>query len=157
MNRLARLAAVVVALPLAACYHAVVAVAFPLAACYHAVIETGRPASSTVITRSFQPSFIYGLVPPPPLNVSGQCTGGVARVETLHSFVEGLVAGITFGIFTPMTLRVTCATGGTSLAPGERMLDVGEGRQGDAAALDDAIAKAAALSARTGHAVYVRF
>jgi len=77
--------------------------------CYHATIETGRPASATVVTKSFAPSFIYGLVPPPTLNVSQQCTSGVAKVETMHSFVEGLVAGITFGIFTPMSMKVTCA------------------------------------------------
>ena len=79
------------------------------AGCYHAVIDTGRPASTTVVSKSFAPSFIYGLVPPPALNVSQQCTSGVAKVETVHTFVEGLVAAITFGIFTPMSMKVTCA------------------------------------------------
>ena len=51
---------------------ALVAPALALSACYHAVIDTGRPAGSTVITKSFQPGFVWGLVPPPPLNVAGQ-------------------------------------------------------------------------------------
>ncbi|NNK65052.1 MAG: hypothetical protein HKO98_17750, partial [Gemmatimonadetes bacterium] len=32
-------------------------------------------------------------------------------VETQHSFLNGLVAGLTFGIFTPMTITVTCGAG----------------------------------------------
>jgi hypothetical protein len=122
------------------------------AACYHAIIDTGRPAGESIV-RHFQPSFIYGLVPPPLLNVAGQCPRGIARVETQHTFVEGLVAAITFGIFTPMTLSVTCA-GGTALLPGERTIDVG---QAGAATPEEAVARAASLSAETGHAVYVRF
>lgn len=124
------------------------------AACYHAIVETGRTAEDTSITRHFQPSFVYGLVPPQPVNVAGQCPNGIARVETQHTFVEGLVAAITVGIFTPMTISVTCATRGTALAPGEQMLDVG---QRTPEARQAAMAAAASLSAKTGHAVYVRY
>lgn len=124
------------------------------AACYHAIIETGRTAGETNVTRHFQPSFIYGLVPPPPLNVTGQCPGGISRVETQHTFVEGLVAVITAGIFTPMTLSVTCSARGTALVPGERLIDVGHGAP---EARQAAMAAAATLSAETGRAVYVRY
>lgn len=121
--------------------------------CYHAVIDTGRPASATVVTKSFAPSFIYGLVPPPALNVSQQCTSGVAKVETVHTFVEGLVAAITFGLFTPMSMKVTCA------APAS-------GRDDDATFLarglsieaQDAIVASAFELARTSDApVYIKF
>lgn len=123
-------------------------------ACYHAIVETGRSPSATVINRHFQPSFIYGLVPPPPLNVAGQCPNGLARVETQHTFVEGLVGAITFGIFTPMTITATCASG-TSMLPGARVLDVGQ--NASAAAQGEAIERAAAIAEETGSAVYVRF
>jgi hypothetical protein len=134
---------------------ALVAPALALSACYHAVVETGRPAGSTVITRRFQPAFIYGLVPPPPLNVSNECTGGVARVETIHTFVEGLVAAITFGIFTPMSYVVTCASGGSSALPTERVINVAEGASAEAQTA--AIEQAARQAAETGEAVFVRF
>lgn len=124
------------------------------AACYHAIVETGRTAEDTSITRHFQPSFVYGLVPPQPVNVAGQCPNGIARVETQHTFVEGLVAAITVGIFTPMTISVTCATRGTALAPGARMIDV---RAGGTETPSAAISRAAALSAAMGKAIYVRY
>ncbi len=81
-----------------------------LPGCYHAIVTTGRPASATVINRAFQPSFIWGLIAPPPLDVSRECASGVAKFETVHTFIEGLVGGITFGIFTPFSTIVTCAT-----------------------------------------------
>lgn len=121
--------------------------------CYHAVIDTGRPASATVVSKSFAPSFIYGLVPPPALNVSQQCTNGVAKVETVHTFVEGLVAAITFGIFTPMSMKVTCA------APGS-------GRDDDATfaarglsieAQDAIVAHAFDLARSSAAPVYIKF
>ena len=125
------------------------------AACYHAIIETGRPAGTTILNKTFQSSFIYGLVPPPPLNASGQCPSGVARVETQHRFVEGLVAALTLGIYTPMTLTVTCASGGSSALPGERVIEVGD--RGGVDARQAALAEAARLSVATGNPVYVRF
>src|SRR5689334_5958727 len=123
---------------------------FALAACYHAVVETGRPASATVVNKPFQPSFVYGLVPPPQLNVAQECKSGVAKVETQHSFVEGLVAGITFGLFTPMTITVTCASG-SAAAPAGKAIKVGSGD----AALQRALDEAATLARETGEAVFV--
>jgi hypothetical protein len=134
---------------------ALVAPALALSACYHAIVETGRPAGATVITKRFQPSFIYGLVPPPPLNVANECTGGVSRVETVHTFVEGLVGAITFGIFTPMSYVVTCASGGSAALPTERVINVAKGASAEAQSA--AIEQAAQQAAATGDAVYVQF
>jgi Bor protein len=79
------------------------------AACYHQIVETGRPASPDVIDKPWQMSFIYGLVPPPVEETASRCPNGVAKVETQHSFLNGLVASITFGIVTPIQVTVTCA------------------------------------------------
>lgn len=125
-----------------------------LPACYHAVVETGRPASATVVTKAFQPGFIYGLVPPPALNVSQQCPTGVARVETVHSFVEGLVAAITFGLFTPMTYKVTCAAGRASL-PAAATIEVASGSS--AAEQAAAFQRAIEIARTTGAPAYVKF
>jgi hypothetical protein len=81
------------------------------AACYHQIVETGRPASPEVIDKPWQMSFIYGLVPPPVEETASRCPNGVAKVETQHSFLNGLVASITFGIVTPIQVTVTCAAG----------------------------------------------
>jgi hypothetical protein len=125
--------------------------------CYHAIIETGRPAGSTVIDKPWAMSFIYGLVPPPVENVSSQCPAGVARVETQHSFLNGLVGAITFGIVTPMRLTVTCASGGTAsldtpATPIVR-IDAAATRSEQQAAFQHAVE----LAASTNQAVLVQF
>ena len=129
---------------------AAVVAAFALTGCYHAVIQTGRPESSDVISIKWANSFVYGLVPPPVLETASRCTNGVARVETQHSFLNGLVGVITFGIYTPMQLDVTCAARGTaSAAP---VIKVEQGRTAEQA-LSDAIN----MSAQQHTAVYVQF
>lgn len=85
----------------------------PIAGCYHAIVETGQPASATVIEDKWASSFIHGLVPPDVVETASQCPNGVARVETQHSFLNMVAAVVTFGIYTPMQITVTCATGGS--------------------------------------------
>jgi Bor protein len=87
----------------------IVMVALALVGCYHATVETGLPAGNQTIENDWATSFIYGLVPPATVSTASQCRSGVARVETQHSFLNSLVGGLTFGIFTPMTIKVTCA------------------------------------------------
>lgn len=91
---------------------------YPLAAalllsagCYHAVIETGAAPNGTVIQKDWANSFIDGLIPPDIISTAAQCKNGVSKVETQHSFLNMLAAGLTFGIYTPMTITVTCGTG----------------------------------------------
>ena len=126
-----------------------------LPACYHATVETGRPMSATVVNKPFQPSFVFGLVPPPTLNVASECPNGVAKVETVHSFVEGLVAAITFSLFTPMTIKVTCASAGGTGALPEASIKLGANATDAQRAA--AIELAAAQSNDSGAAVYVKF
>lgn len=129
----------------------VAASAFSLTGCYHAVVETGRPAGDVVINKPWVNSFVYGLVAPPVQQVADQCRGGVAKVETQHSFLNGLVAGITWGIYTPMTITVTCARA-NAMAPGARSIDVGAAKSPA-----DAFEQAIQLSDRTDGAVYLKF
>ncbi|MEW5915370.1 MAG: hypothetical protein AB1762_03150 [Gemmatimonadota bacterium] len=122
---------------------------FVLAGCYHAVIETGRPAGSTVVSKPWAMSFLWGLVPPPVENVSQQCTNGVSKVETQHSFLNGLVAALTFSIITPMQIDVTCAgAGGDDDSLATVRVD-GNPRA--------ALVQAIELSIATGKAVYAAF
>lgn len=86
-------------------------------ACYHATMETGAVPTSTVIEKEWANSFIYGLVPPETISSAEQCKNGVAKVETELSFLNGLVAALTAGIYTPMHIRVTCGTGRMSHLP----------------------------------------
>jgi hypothetical protein len=89
---------------------ALAAASLGLSACYHITVNTGATPTATVVDKQWANSFIYGLVPPPELNVKSECPNGVARVETEHSFVNGLVAAITWQIYTPMHVKVTCGS-----------------------------------------------
>jgi hypothetical protein len=89
--------------------------------CYHATIETGASPSAEVITKSFASGWIFGLVPPSTISTVAKCRSGPARIETQLSFVNQLVSWLTLGIYTPMSIKVTCAGGGTgaAVAPAE--------------------------------------
>ena len=88
---------------------------FLLVGCYHATIDTGlAPGHKTV--EMWKHSWIYGLVPPSVVEAQSECENGVARVETQQSFINGLVNVLTGGIYTPMTVIVTCAADDMSSA-----------------------------------------
>lgn len=95
-------------------------VAVLCSACYHATVLTGLPASSEVVSKAWAHGFVYGLVPPSDVETASKCKTGVAKVETQHSFLNMLAQFLTFGIYTPMQIDVTCASSSKiSLAPGE--------------------------------------
>lgn len=121
---------------------------FLLSGCYHATVVTGLQPSAEVIEKNFAPSWIYGLVPPPTVETMQQCENGVAKVETELSFVNQLVGALTLGIYTPMTIKVTCAAGNTSDA--QILLEEGQD-------VVRAFSEAADLAAKSGAPVYVAF
>lgn len=91
---------------------AIVASAVLLSGCYHATVRTGINAGPERYHQSMAPGWVYGLVSPSTVDAEEHCGDrGVAIVETQHSFVNMLVGGLTFGIFTPMTITVTCGDG----------------------------------------------
>lgn len=85
---------------------------FVLVGCYHANIETGRAPGSQRIEKGWAGCFLWGLVPPEPVKAQQTCTAGVSKVETQHSFLNGLVGALTLGIYTPIDISVTCAAPG---------------------------------------------
>lgn len=112
----------------------------PLTGCYKAVVETGRPASATVVENKWASSFIHGLVPPKVVETASQCPNGVARVETQLSFLNMLATAVTFGIYSPMQITVTCAAGGSP----EPAPSTAEQRESATQALQAAVDHAAA-------------
>ena len=129
---------------------AAVVAAFALTGCYHAVIQTGRPESTDVISIKWANSFIFGLVPPPVVETASRCTNGVAKVETQHSFLNGLAALVTFSLYTPMQIDVTCAARGTASA--DPVIKVQPGRT-----VEQALTEAVRVSDEKNTPVYVQF
>lgn len=84
--------------------------------CYHATVETGAPPSLDVVEKSFASGWIYGLVPPSTISTAAKCPNGVSKVETQLSFVNQVVSFLTLGIYTPMSIKATCAGTGAAAA-----------------------------------------
>lgn len=128
-------------------------------ACYHATIETGRPVSADIISIPWANSFVYGLVPPPIVETAAKCPNGVAKVQTQHSFLNSLVGAITFGIYTPIQIDVTCAASGSvkTSDASTSVPVVRVGQSADSAARMSAVNRAAAIAHETDRAVYVQF
>ena len=116
------------------------AAALLLGACYHATIETGATPSAVTVEKSFASSWIYGLVPPSTVETAAKCKTGVAKIETQLSFVNMLVGDLTLGIYTPMSIKVTCAEAGSKAA---FVVPSGAGADHQQAIVDAAAARAA--------------
>ena len=89
-------------------------IAVPLSAgcaSYHAVVKTGVEPGPRKVEDQWADSWVGGLVPPDAVDAEPGCgEEGVAVVETRISFMNSLVSALTFGIYTPMEIVVTCGS-----------------------------------------------
>ena len=123
------------------------------AGCHHATIETGASPSTETFEKAWASGWIYGLVPPSTVSTAQKCTNGVARVETQLSFANQLVSFLTLGIYSPMSIKVTCAARRTASGDGPATIRVGV----DAATPEEAMEQAVERSRREGKPVEVEF
>ena len=79
-------------------------------ACARITVTSNATPSPTVVKKPQQHSFVAGLVPPTEVNVREECPNGVATVETAHSPANVLATLVTLGIWSPISVKVTCAT-----------------------------------------------
>lgn len=86
-----------------------------LTGCYHQVFNTGLAPATTGVTKSWHPTYFFGLVQAAPIDVRSACPSGVALVSTRMTFPNGLVGGLTLGIFTPHEVKVVCASRSAAL------------------------------------------
>jgi len=121
--------------------------------CYHATIETGATPSAEFAEEQWAASWVYGLVPPKIMNTAAKCTSGVAKVETQHSFLNGLVAVLTFGIFTPINIKATCAAKRTARGADEPVIRVGV----DVATVEEGMRLAVVRSRDEGRPIDVEY
>lgn len=95
-------------------------------------------------------TFVYGVVPGAVAEAAAQCRDGLAKVRRGQTPANTLVSIVTLGMFSPITILVTCAT--RSERP---MIDVPAD-----ATLDErrnALADAVDESLKTHHWVVVRY
>ena len=76
--------------------------------CYTYTSVVGQGAKGATEVKKWNHYVLFGLAPVG-VSDSHAMAGGASdySVTTKHSFVNGLIAGITFGIYTPTTTTVT--------------------------------------------------
>lgn len=127
-----------------------------LSGCYHATIETGLPPGTQTVEKPWASSWVFSLVPPQTVETASRCPSGVAKVETQISFLNGLVAFITLGIYTPMTIVVTCAGPDTPMDEADQSV-VSIRFDANIEEKQHAFHDAAMLAARRGEPVLLKF
>jgi hypothetical protein len=125
---------------------------FVLTGCYRADIITGLTPSGEVIEDEWVVGFVGGLAMVDDVDAE-DCTNGIARVMTRQSFLNVLVNVLTWGVVTPMEVRVECAAARSAATDGMQGLQARAGTE----EVGEALHEAALRSAATGEAVYVRF
>lgn len=134
----------------------VLVLAVALTGCYHARIDTGAPASNVTLEQNWATGFIAGLVPPPEVNTAERCPNGVSRVETQISFLNSIVSMLTFNLYSPMTIHVTCAAPGAAMAP-DLNVDINIAQGSNLEQVQAAFAAAGDRAIATRSPVYVQF
>ncbi|MDG5767664.1 hypothetical protein QA596_09325 [Balneolales bacterium ANBcel1] len=133
-----------------------------LTGCYHAQVTTGLPESGEVHTENWHSTLINGLITlDDAIEAQRYCSDGVAKVETKLSFLNQVVAILSFSIYTPMTIEITCAASsdryafGSDGEPMEAHVIPGcaESQQECLAAFE----KAAALAAELQSPIFLNF
>ena len=123
-----------------------------LPACYHQVVQTGRTPGPTTVEKPWTATWLWGIVPASPIDVTQNCPGGIATVETKMTFMNGLVTAVTLGIYTPRDVKVTCASGTARGSGMKEFIVTRDASHDEKRAL---LAEAIAESARTEQPVLV--
>jgi len=76
-------------------------------ACHRVIIDSGLTPTPEVYHEEWNQAFAEGIYPAE-VDASEYCGGWWARVETRQSFLNGVVSAFTFGILTPLDVRVVC-------------------------------------------------
>ncbi len=85
------------------------------AGCFRMTVKNGQPAAPPNIEYDgrWHHGLIYGLAElSGPYDLSKICPNGWAEIHTETPFVQGLVAGISYDIYTPQSVTVRCAAAG---------------------------------------------
>ena len=88
------------------------------AACYRHTIHFGGGApTGELLYDHWEHFWIVGLIGDKMLDVEQICPSGRVTIEARQTFLNGLVAALTSGIYTPRRLRLRCEDGGTASIP----------------------------------------
>ena len=83
------------------------------AACYEHTFTIGNGAPAAPIAQEeWRHHWLWGLISPDKeMRLRDECSSGDATIEAEQSFLNGLVAALTGGIYSPHTVRIRCGDG----------------------------------------------
>jgi len=82
------------------------------AGCFRHTVDVGGGARhAPVVYDRWEHFWLAGLVGHVQVDVERLCPSGQATIEARQSFLNGLVTGLTSGIYAPTTVRVRCRDG----------------------------------------------
>lgn len=83
--------------------------------CYRTVIRSGlppAPAPAIEVDDKWHHGLVWGIAElSGPYDLAKICPQGWAEIHTRTSFLNGIVDGVTRGIYAPQTITVICAAG----------------------------------------------
>jgi hypothetical protein len=90
-----------------------ISLALALSACATHRINYSNPSvPAGGATKDYRQSFyLWGLVGGKEVDLARECPSGVAKIESKSSAIDGILAAITAGIYSPMSVHVQCAGG----------------------------------------------
>ncbi len=97
---------------------AAVVLAFALSGCFHFHYVTGEKPAPGPMSETWHNGFLWGLAEGAPVDLSGVCPSGpFAQVDSTESFINGVVHAVTWSIYTPETIVVTCTAADAAQVP----------------------------------------
>jgi hypothetical protein len=93
----------------------VAVLALALTGCWkHAYnVGTGAP-NGTQVYKKWQTHWAWGLAGTAQADVKQHCPSGNATIKSQATFLQGLIRGLTAGIYGPVTVEILCADGRSS-------------------------------------------
>jgi hypothetical protein len=93
----------------------VAGLAVAISGCYKTVIYDGSPQGHSPVQYDsrWHHGVVYGLVELPSSGhlLDEACPGGWSRIQTKTSFLNGLVESLTWSLYNPQTVSITCSAG----------------------------------------------
>ncbi len=81
--------------------------------CMKTTIKTGAPPGA--VSEEKAVFWLYGLIGEENFNLDATCPNGVSRIEEFHDFGNVVGMCLTCSIYTPRTVKITCASGSSYL------------------------------------------
>ena len=86
----------------------------------HKINYTNPQTTPGAVSKHKQSFYLWGLVGGKEVDLAKACPAGVHAINSQSTPVDGILTGLTGGLYSPLTVQVTCAAGGGSAMADEK-------------------------------------